>query len=160
MKQVISYLWPIVLCLGIGFLGGFVTESSVHTWYAQLNKPSFTPPNWMFPVVWTLLYILMGISLGIILNKTTKPIPSKACYVVFGIQLFLNAIWSVLFFGLKNPLLGFIDISALWIAVLATILIFKRYSGWAAGLLLPYLAWITYALTLNAWIWLNNPISK
>lgn len=132
------------------------TFSAIPTWYATLNKPVFGPPNYLFAPVWTLLYILMGISLYLVWKKGLKTkIVSDALYL-FGIQLILNAIWSPVFFGAKNILLALIIIIAMWIYIVKTISIFGKINKTAAYLLYPYIAWVSFAAILNFSIWLLN----
>ncbi len=134
-----------------GFIGSLFTSKG--SWYENLTKPSFNPPNEIFGPVWTLLYILMGISLYLIL--TTKKSKKTALYF-FAIQLILNALWSIFFFGLKNPVLAFINIIILWAAILLTTIHFYKISKKASYLLIPYLAWVTFATVLNLNILLLN----
>ncbi len=137
------------LCLGAGGVGSIFTTQSIPTWYATLNKPFFSPPNWIFAPVWTILYILMGISLYLVWQK--KKIPA-----VFWIQLVLNIIWSVIFFGMKNPPLAFMDIIILWIAIFATIKSFSKINKLAGQLLWPYMVWVSFASILNLFIIILN----
>ena len=139
----------IIICLGIGSFGGFATASSVSTWYVTLNKPFFNPPSWLFGPVWTLLYILMGISLYLVWSKKLKPNVQKKALGLFGIQLILNFFWSLIFFGLRNPLLAFVEIVLLWVSILFTIIYFWRVSKPAASLLIPYILWVSFASVLN-----------
>lgn len=143
-------IFSIGICLGAGILGSFFTFSAIPTWYQTLNKPSFSPPNWIFGPVWTVLYILMGISLFLVWQK--KKVPT-----IFWVQLTLNAFWSIVFFGLRNPLLALVDIAALWIAIVLTIKAFNKINKLAAQLLYPYLAWVSFATILNLAIVLLNP---
>ncbi len=140
-------------CELAGIIGSIFTFSSISTWYALLEKPFFTPPAWVFGPAWTILYALMGIALYLVWEKGITP---KAMEF-FGIQLTLNIVWSVLFFGLKNPLLAFIEIIGLWISILVTIIEFQRISSKAAWLLAPYLGWVTFAAVLNFFVWQLNP---
>lgn len=147
----------VVTCLGIGYLGSQVTQSSVDTWYPLLNKPVFTPPNWAFPVAWTTLYIFMGIAAGLVwarIDVETETVRKGLTF--FAIQLALNALWSYLFFGLKNPLLALVEIVLLWLMIYETYIQFKKVSRYAGFLFIPYLAWVTYATALNAAIWWMN----
>lgn len=125
------------------------TIAAIPTWYASLNKPFFSPPNWLFGPVWTLLYFLMGVSVFLIWRLYLKKQKVKRAVTIFSIQLGLNFLWSFLFFWLHSPILGFIDIVALWIMIILTILKFKPLSKWAAYLLIPYLLWVTFATLLN-----------
>lgn len=143
----------VALCLLAGVVGSIFTSQSVSTWYITLNKPSFNPPNWMFGPVWTVLYILIGISLYLVWTNKKRTITA---FWVFGIQLALNALWSFLFFGLQSPLSAFIEIIILWAAILATIIIFYRISRPAAYLLIPYILWVSFAAVLNLALVLLN----
>lgn len=138
------------ICLGAGVVGSIFTVSSISTWYAALNKPIFSPPNWVFGPVWTILYILMGLSLYLVWLK--KRIPS-----VFWVQLILNAVWSILFFGLKNPTLAFVDVVALWVSIVLTIKALAKINKLAGNLLIPYFAWVSFASFLNLAIVVLNP---
>ena len=148
-KNLPKLIFSIGICLGAGVLGSFFTFSAIPIWYATLNKPSFSPPNWVFGPVWTVLYILMGISLYLVWTK--KKVPS-----VFWVQLVLNAAWSIIFFGMKNPVLSLVDIVALWIAIILTIKSFYPISKTAFYLLIPYLLWVSFATILNLSIVLLN----
>lgn len=151
----LKLLLCVTLCIGIGWLGGIITEQSVKTWYPTLIKPSWNPPNWVFPIVWTILYTMMGISLWLIIE--THSYYKTPAYIAFGIQLFLNFIWSWLFFYLHSPLQAFLDIILLWVAIVVTIRLFWQHSHLAAYLLVPYLFWVTYAISLNLFILIHNP---
>jgi tryptophan-rich sensory protein len=147
----------IVVCQLAGLLGAIFTSSAIPTWYATLEKPPFVPPDWTFSVVWTFLYLLMGLALYNVWRKGWDHRDVRLAMGVFGIQLFLNFLWSVLFFGLRSPLLGMIEIVFLWFAIVATIWLFYRISRPAGVLLMPYLAWVSFAALLNYYIWLLNP---
>jgi benzodiazapine receptor len=143
------------LCLGVGGLGGAVTAESVNTWYPTLNKPSFNPPNWIFGPVWTTLNILMGVAAWRIWRAADRD-TARGPLAVFALQLAVNLGWSVAFFGLRNPGLAVIVVLALDLLVLVTVLMFRRIDGLAAWLLVPYLAWISFATLLNVTIWRLN----
>lgn len=147
----------ILISLSAGFVGSVFTTPSIATWYAALAKPSFSPPNWLFFPVWTTLYILMGIALGIIWSKGLKKKTVRGGVMLFGIQLGLNALWSVAFFGMHSPIGGLAVIALLWLAILATIIKFWKVSKTAGALMLPYIAWVSIASVLNFSIWLLNP---
>ncbi len=153
-KKLVSLFLCVFLCVGIGWIGGLFTESSIATWYPTLIKAPWTPPNWTFPVVWTILYFMMGVSLWLVLMAPSHD--KIRALNIFGIQLFLNFIWSWLFFYMENPFLGLVDIMLLWIVIVATIKVFSTHSRLAAYLLVPYLIWVTYAFTLNLFIWIYN----
>ena len=146
----------LALPLGAGAIGAAATLPSIPTWYAGLAKPPFTPPNAVFGPVWTALYGMMGVAFWRVLRLGAGAPRKGAATVLFLIQLALNALWSVLFFGLRHPLLGLVDILALDVTVLATIAAFWRLDRPAAMLLVPYAAWIGYATALNgAILWMN-----
>jgi len=149
-------IWKLIISIIFPFLasaiGGFFTTNSVSTWYVTLIKPPFNPPSWVFGPVWGILYLLMGISLYLVWIKKFD----KKAFTFFGIQLFLNALWSILFFGLKNPLFSFIEIIILWIAILMTIIYFYRINKNSAYLLIPYILWVTFASVLNFSIFILN----
>jgi tryptophan-rich sensory protein len=146
----------ILLCQLAGVIGGFFTASSVNTWYATLTKPSFNPPNWLFSPVWITLYVLMGVALFLVWRQGFQTESVKVAMYVFGVQLVLNTLWSILFFGLEMPLLAFIEILVLWGFILITLLKFKKISKLAGYLLLPYLLWVTFAAVLNFFLWSLN----
>ncbi|HOJ31519.1 MAG TPA: tryptophan-rich sensory protein [bacterium] len=148
-KKFLKLAASIVLCLLAGAIGSIFTSSSVGNWYRTLNKPIFNPPDWIFAPVWTLLYIMMGISLFMVWTAEMEKSLKRMAFLIFAIQLILNILWSVLFFGLQNPVLSLIEIFVLWIAILIAILVFKKISILSAFLLMPYLAWVTFAAFLN-----------
>lgn len=148
-KNVSRLIFSISICLGAGVLGSFFTINSIPTWYQTLNKPFFSPPNWILGPVWTILYILMGYSLYLVWVKRSVP-------TIFWVQLVLNAVWSIIFFGLKNPTLALVDILALWIAIILTIKAFSKINKLAGKLLYPYVAWVSFASLLNIFIVILN----
>ncbi len=155
--KITKLISAILICQSAGIVGSIFTSSSVQTWYTTLQKPGFTPPNWLFAPVWLTLFTLMGISLYLVWNKGLKNKRVKGCLSVFGIQLILNTVWSFLFFGLRSPLLGLIEIVFLWMAIAVTVLKFYRVSRAAALLLIPYIIWVSIALVLNFYVWGLNP---
>ncbi len=142
--------------MSVGFISGYATSSSIGGWYSQLNKPFFNPPNWIFGPVWTVLYILMGISAGIIWSSAKKIIERKKELIAFGIQLFFNFLWSILFFGYQNPTLALIDIILLLVLIIYTIKLFEPINKVSSWLLYPYLGWVSFATILNLSIVLLN----
>jgi tryptophan-rich sensory protein len=157
LKKKLTYIAiSVTICLIIGFLSGFATQSSVNDWYLALNKPSFNPPNWIFAPVWTLLYILMGIAAGIVWAKGFYHIWVKTALYNFGFQLLFNALWSVVFFGFKNPFWALLVILFLLALILVTIKWFNVVSRTAAYLLIPYFLWVCFATLLNYRIWELN----
>jgi benzodiazapine receptor len=146
----------IVICELAGAIGSIFTVNAIPSWYANLVRPSFSPPNWIFGPVWTTLYLLMGIALYIVWNKGFKIKNSKKAVGVFGVQLGLNTIWSIIFFGLNNIKLAFAEIIFLWIAILLSIIYFYRIDKKAAYLLVPYLLWVSFAAVLNFYFMILN----
>ncbi|WP_136466034.1 TspO/MBR family protein [Flagellimonas onchidii] len=155
-KKIVNIGIAVIVCLLIGFLSSFATQSSVNDWYLTLNKPSFNPPNEIFAPVWTILYTLMGISAGIVWSKGFHHIWVKTALYHFAFQLLFNALWSIVFFGLKSPLLALLIILTLLTLIMLTIKWFKVVSKIAAYLLIPYLLWVCFAAVLNYNIWLLN----
>jgi len=149
----------ILICLGAGFLGSAFTTPSIATWYAFLEKPSFSPPNWLFAPVWTILFIMMGIALSIIWKKGFKKSnagKNKEAIIIFFIQLALNITWSFCFFYWHAPFWAFIDIIILWFFILLTLIKFWKINKAAGGLLIPYLLWVSFASFLNYAIYRLN----
>lgn len=145
----------LVICLGTAGVGALLTNLSVGDWYAALAKPSWNPPNWVFGPVWTALYCVMALAAWLVWRS--EGWDSRFSLFLFGVQLCLNVAWSGLFFGLRDPGLAVAEIVLLWLAILATIVVFWRTSATAAVLLMPYLAWVSFATILNATIWRMNP---
>jgi len=152
MNKWVKLIACILICQIAGIIGSIFTTPSIATWYEQIQKPDIRPPNWAFGPVWITLYTLMGISLYWILDKKNIKIP----LILFSIQLILNAIWSIIFFGLQNPFYAFIEIIILWIMILITIISFYKVSRKAGLILLPYIIWVTAAMILNYYIWILN----
>lgn len=154
VKLVISIATP----LAVGGLSGFATARGVANWYPTLTKPSFNPPAWVFGPAWTLLYIMMGVAAFLVWRKGLEVDGVKIALTVFGIQLALNGLWSILFFGMQAPGLALAEIIVLWIAIGATTVLFWRVVPAAGALLLPYWGWVSFATVLNASLWwLNRP---
>jgi translocator protein len=159
MAQKINYfklLTSVLLCQFAGAVGSVFTASSLANWYSLLEKPVFNPPSWVFFPVWTLLYTLMGISLYIVWDKGLQDREVKIGLIIFGIQLVLNSLWSFLFFGLKSPYYGFVEIIFLWLAIFLTIIKFRNISKTASDLLIPYILWVSFAALLNYYLWTLN----
>ena len=159
MNKYTRILIVVVTCLAIGYFSGMATQSSIKTWFPTLIKPSFNPPNWVFAPVWSMLYIMMGIAAGLVWNRMEaskdKELVKKSL-IFFAIQLGLNALWSVLFFGLRNPMLALIEIVLLWLMIYETYIKFGKIDKIAGYLFLPYLAWVSFASILNGSIWWLN----
>lgn len=157
MNKKLTYIVIAVsVCLVIGFLSGFATQSSVNDWFVTLNKPSFNPPNWIFAPVWTVLYIMMGIAAGLVWAKGFHHLWVKTALYHFGFQLMLNASWSIVFFGLKEPFWALVVIITLLVLLVLTIRWFRIVSNITAWLLVPYLLWVCFATALNYKIWELN----
>jgi len=156
LRDIWKLVVSIVACLAAGAIGSMFTRQAISTWYATLEKPAFQPPNWLFAPVWTLLYVLMGVAAFLVWRKGLENRQVKIALIAFLVQLVLNALWSVVFFGLESPVYGLIVIMVLWAAILFTTLSFYRISMVAGWLMLPYLLWVTFAAVLNESIWLLN----
>lgn len=155
MKKCNKYLFSLIFVFVFALIGSLFTSSAINSWYIVANKPVITPPNWFFPVIWTSLYILMGISFAWIWCRGLKK--NLTAVVLFTSQLFLNALWCALFFGFKQFLFGLIEIVFLWFAILATTIEFWHIDRKSAYLLFPYLAWVLLATILNFMFVLLNP---
>jgi len=148
-------LVSLILPIGLGAIAGLFTTQEIAGWYASLNKPSFNPPSNLFGPVWTALYILMGVSMFLIWNTPKTQLRQKAL-AIFGIQLFLNFWWSILFFSFHAVLLSLVDILVMWLLIIYMISLFKKIKPVAAYLQVPYLLWVTFATVLNMCIWYLN----
>ncbi len=154
-QNLIKLIFSIVICQLAGIIGSVFTAPAIQGWYTGIAKPAFNPPSWIFAPVWTTLFLLMGISLYLIIREKQTPKIRIAEYV-FTIQLVLNIIWSVLFFGLQNPGAAFAEIIILWIAIAGSIYYFYKINKTAAYLLVPYIAWVSFATILNYSIFVLN----
>ena len=155
-KKLVYISIATTICLLIGILASFATQSSVNDWYVSLNKPDFNPPNWLFGPVWGLLYVLMGVAAGIVWSKGVYHLWVKTALYHFGFQLLLNALWSIVFFGFQSPFWALLVILTLLILIILTIRWFKVVSNLAAILMIPYLLWVCFATLLNYKIWEMN----
>jgi benzodiazapine receptor len=155
MKTSLKLLLCIIIPLAIGAVSGVATASSIDTWYVNIEKPSFNPPNYLFGPVWTTLYVLMGISFFMIIQAKKSELKTKAI-TIFCIQLFLNFWWSFIFFKFQLLGLAFIEIILIWLSIAAMIILFFEINKTAALLQIPYLLWVSYASVLNGTIWLLN----
>lgn len=145
----------LIFCFAAAGLGGLVTTPNIHNWYADLAKPSWTPPDWVFGPVWSILYFMMAVAAWLVWRQAGLA-GAAVPLAMFGIQLLLNVLWSWLFFGLYNPGAAAIDIVLLWIAIAATTVAFWRRSTIAGILFVPYLVWVSFASALNLAIWRLN----
>ena len=151
--NLIRFIASVVICEAAGIVGSVFTISAIPGWYETLQKPWFTPPNWLFAPVWLVLYLLMGAALFLLWGR--RPAASAAL-VAFGVQLVFNVAWSAVFFGAHELFYGFVVIAALWVAILATVAFSYRVSKSAAALLIPYILWVTIASALNYYVWVLN----
>tara|TARA_R110002167_G_scaffold48091_1_gene142053 strand:+ start:66 stop:539 length:474 start_codon:yes stop_codon:yes gene_type:complete len=157
VKKKLTYIAITVsICLAVGFLSSFATQSSVNDWFVTLNKPIFNPPNWLFAPVWTVLYILMGVAAGLVWAKGFYHLWVKTALYHFGFQLLLNAAWSIVFFGFKQPFWGLVVIISLLCLIVLTMRWFRIVDKYASWLLIPYLLWVCFATVLNYKIWELN----
>jgi len=157
MKDKITLvLFSLGISLLAGALGSFFTQSSVSTWYLNLNKPFFNPPSWLFGPVWTFLFIPIGISLYLVIRTKADKEIKKRAYILFAIQWLLNIGWTYFFFYLRNPLLGLIEIIVLLVAIILCTVYFYRINKVAAYLLIPYILWVSFASVLNFSLWFLN----
>jgi translocator protein len=145
----------VVICFSLASVGGLFTTPSIPNWYASLLKPAWTPPNWIFGPVWSVLYLSMAVAAWLVwrqegLKRGVLPMS------LFGIQLFMNTLWSWLFFGLHSPGAALVDIVLLWMAIVATTWAFWHRSKVAGVLFIPYLFWVSFAIALNLAIWRMN----
>ncbi len=156
LAEIARVVASILICQGAGLIGSIFTTPAIPTWYATLRKPPFSPPNWLFAPVWITLFTLMGVSAFLVWRKGLGDPQVKVALSIFLVQLILNTLWSVVFFGLRSPLGGLIVISILWVAILLTILNFSKVSMAAGLLLVPYILWVSFAALLNLFIWRLN----
>lgn len=151
MKKIHCYLLPLLLCFALSGLAAVLQTDALREWYPTLAKPALTPPGCVFPIVWTLLYICIGLSAGLVLTSCHKG--RQTVMLLWYIQLALNFLWTVCFFVLRSPLLGMIDLLALDAAVILYLVFSARVRQAAMWLMVPYLVWILFATYLNGWIW-------
>jgi len=147
----IKLIASIVICQLAGIIGAFFTTPSISGWYVDLNKPFFNPPSWLFGPVWTLLYLLMGVSLYLVWSQKNQA-GKKLALTIFAIQLGLNSLWSIVFFGLQLPWVAFLEILVLLFFIVLTIVKFFPISKKSAYFLIPYLLWVSFASILNLYI--------
>jgi benzodiazapine receptor len=155
MQTFIKLILSIVICQLAGFVGSLFTGMSVSTWYSALQKPSFTPPDYVFAPVWILLYLLMGIAAFLVWREIESK-EVKGALLFFSIHLAVNLLWTAIFFGLRSIYGGFIVITILWTMILVLMIIFRKISTLSSILLIPYFLWVTFASILNAGIMILN----
>jgi translocator protein len=151
-----KFIIAIFICESVGIVSGLLTQKETNTWFSTLIKPSWNPPAYLFGPVWTILYLLMGISLALVWKSNAPETQKLRAELTFAVQLFLNFMWSILFFSCHSPLMGLICIFLMVVTILMTIGRFARISKVAAWLLVPYLAWVCFATLLNYKIWALN----
>lgn len=154
-QQATGLIVAILICFAAAGIGSLVTAPQIPGWYATLAKPAWTPLDWIFGPVWTLLYFMMAVAAWLVWRDAGIA-GARLPLALFAVQLVLNSLWSVLFFGLQNPGAAAVEIVLLWGAILATQVAFWSRSRWAGGLLVPYLVWVSYATALNVAIWRLN----
>jgi translocator protein len=159
-SDIIKLVVSILVCFAAAGMGSLFTFKAIPNWYAGLKKPPYTPPNWAFGPVWTILYILMGISVFLVWQKGLATNGASLAFILFWIQLTINAVWSIIFFGMKSRGGGVITIIMLWLLIMATIIASFRVSSWAGALLIPYIVWVSIASYLNIGVWLLNKPAK
>jgi tryptophan-rich sensory protein len=157
LRQASDLLALIILCFATAAIGSVAVARTVDNWYLTIHRPSWNPPNWLFAPVWTTLYLMMAISAWVVWrHRFAHPAKVWPALALFVIQLLLNTAWSWIFFAWKLPGPALVEIAILWLAIAATIALDWRISRVAALLLVPYLAWVTFASALNAAIWRLN----
>jgi tryptophan-rich sensory protein len=156
-SMVFSLIIAILLPIFMGIIVGVTTGSSISSWYPTLRKPTWNPPSWIFGPVWTVLYGLMGLASWLVWRKwAAQEKQVRGALLWYGLQLGLNFLWSIIFFGMRRPDLALIEIIVLWGAILITMIKFARVDRLAAWLLVPYQLWVSFATVLNAAIWWLN----
>jgi len=154
-RSVLGLVVCVVLCYGAAAIGAIFTTSAIPDWYSRIEKPPWTPPNWLFGPVWTMLYLTIAVAAWMVWSRerlTGNSVP----LILFALQLVLNAAWSPIFFGLHMLGAALFEIVALWTLALATTVAFWRVTPMAGALMLPYLSWLAFALSLNFAIWRMN----
>jgi benzodiazapine receptor len=155
LTDVVGLLGFVLICLVAAAVGGAATVASVRTWYPTLRKPSWNPPAGLFGPVWTVLYLMMAVAAWLVW-RTRDAIDVMWPLGIFGVQLLLNVLWSVIFFRQRRPGRALVDIALMWLAIVATAVAFWPHDPIAALLLLPYLAWVSFAAMLNLSIYRLN----
>ena len=154
-KKIISFVVCLAIPLLVGGIGSIFTSASVDTWYTEINKPGFTPPGFVFPVAWTILYLLMGYASWLI-YISERGIKRNRALIWYGFQLAFNMLWSYLFFTLQSPALALLEIHMLLVLILITTNKFWKVNQTAAWLMVPYILWVSFATVLNGTIWWMN----
>jgi len=152
----VKIIISVVVCLAVGFLSGTSTVTSINSWYATLNKPFFNPPNWLFGPVWTILYIMMGVAFALVWHRGFGLTTQKSALLFFVAQFILNALWSIVFFGMQSPIFGLVVIVSLLVLLIFTFKKFKEIDNLSGNLLIPYICWVSFATILNLSIVILN----
>ncbi len=156
ITKVLIFIACITVTLAVGGIAGVATATSINNWYVYLQKPWFNPPNYLFGPVWTILYLLMGISFFMILTTLSTAKKRTSAVAVFGIQLALNFAWSFIFFKYHQLGWALVEIIAMWISIFTMIIVFSRINKIAAIMQIPYISWVSFATLLNLAIWRLN----
>jgi translocator protein len=156
IKLLVELIVSVIACVALGELGAFFTIPKIGTWYSELKKPRFTPPNSIFPPIWIVLYVLMGIAVFFLWKEGLDQGNVRLAFWMFWGQFALNILWSAVFFGRKSLSGGLAVILLLWSAILVTIITSFRVSALAGVLLIPYIIWVTIAANLNFQVWKLN----
>ncbi len=156
LREVVRLVVSIVVCQLAGGIGAIFTTPAIPTWYASLNKPAFNPPNTVFFPVWTTLYTLMGIAAFLVWRQGLRERTVRVALGIFAVQLVLNTVWTIIFFGQQSLFGALIAIVFLWIAIVVNIVTFWRISEVAGALLIPYILWVSFASLLNYSVWMLN----
>lgn len=157
-RPLVSLVFAVVVCIVVGSSGSAFTTMGLVDWYPTLTKPALAPPDWVFGPVWTVLFTLMGVAVWLIWREITGPDGDAArlALVAFAVQFVVNVAWSAAFFGLRSIEAGLVVIAVLWVAIVVTLALFYRVDHRAAVLLVPYLAWVSFAAYLNYAFWALN----
>ena len=160
-NKILKLVMAVLICQGAGAVGSLFTVPAIPNWYASLEKPIFAPPNWLFGPAWITLYLLMGVSVYLIwlsLSNTSgeQNIKARGAFWLFWVHLAFNAVWSPIFFGLKNPGLALANIIIIWLLIIILMVKFWKINKWSTYLLIPYLLWVSFATVLNYFIWYLN----
>ena len=154
-KSIITLIISVLLAEGIGILSGFLSMTAPNT-YENFNKPSFSPPGWVFPVVWTILYFIMALAAYRIYMKGKSDNTTRKALLLYGIQLLLNFFWSIIFFRFRLYAIAFLELLILLVFILKTTFEFFKVDKLSAYLMIPYIAWVSFAGVLNYSIWMLN----
>lgn len=156
-RQAVALVVLLILVALVARFGGYFTARSADDWYEALARPSWSPPGWLIGAIWTVLYVMMAVAAWLVWRDgAVRGVSAKVPLAVWGVQLALNAAWSPIFFGLRAPGWALVDLVALWVAIVATTVLFFRRTLWAGILFLPYVAWVSFAGVLNLRIWQLN----